>query len=188
METPEADVEIVRLAAILHDVDDYKLNNGEARADSFLREAGAADNVREKVLAVTNAIGFSKSGSRPQFEMIEQAVVSDADKLDAMGAVGVCRTVMYSAATGRKLFDEAEFPKENLTAAEYKDKSRAGNHSINHFFDKLLKLKGAMRTAAGKREAERRHAFMAEFLQEFFAEVRVPEWQAYLEDYLERTK
>lgn len=99
--------------------------------------------------------------------MIEQAVVSDADKLDAMGAVGVCRTVMYSAATGRKLFDEAEFPKENLTAAEYKDKSRAGNHSINHFFDKLLKLKGAMRTAAGKREAERRHAFMAEFLQEF---------------------
>ena len=120
--------------------------------------------------------------------MIEQAVVSDADKLDAMGAVGVCRTVMYSAATGRKLFDEAEFPKENLTAAEYKDKSRAGNHSINHFFDKLLKLQGAMRTAAGKREAERRHAFMAEFLQEFFAEVRMPEWQAYLEDYLERTK
>ena len=114
-ETPEADVEIVRLAAILHDVDDYKLNNGEARADGFLREAGAADDVREKVLAVTNAIGFSKSGSRPQFEMIEQAVVSDADKLDAMGAVGVCRTVMYSAATGRKLFDEAEFPKENLT-------------------------------------------------------------------------
>ena len=109
-ETPEADVEIVRLAAILHDVDDYKLNNGEARADNFLREAAAADDVREKVLAVTNAIGFSKSGSRPQFEMIEQAVVSDADKLDAMGAVGVCRTVMYSAATGRKLFDEAEFP------------------------------------------------------------------------------
>lgn len=57
-ETPEADVEIVRLAAILHDVDDYKLNNGEARADNFLREAGAADDVREKVLAVTNAIGF----------------------------------------------------------------------------------------------------------------------------------
>ena len=71
-ETPEADVEIVRLAAILHDVDDYKLNNGEARADNFLREAGAADDVREKVLAVTNAIGFSKSGSRPQFEMMNK--------------------------------------------------------------------------------------------------------------------
>ena len=175
------------LGAKVHGIPTIGVTWGYGQVEA-MREAGAADDVREKVLAVTNAIGFSKSGSRPQFEMIEQAVVSDADKLDAMGAVGVCRTVMYSAATGRKLFDEAEFPKENLTAAEYKDKSRAGNHSINHFFDKLLKLKGAMRTAAGKREAERRHAFMAEFLQEFFAEVRMPEWQAYLEDYLERTK
>lgn len=187
-ETPEADAEVVRLAAVLHDIDDYKLHNGGARAELFLREAGAADEVREKVLAVIEAIGFSKSGSKPRFTMIEQEVVSDADKLDAMGAVGVCRTVMYSAATGRELFNEREFPKENLTAAEYKDKNRSGNHSVNHFFDKLLKLKGAMQTVAGRREAERRHEFMVMFLQEFFDEVRAPEWRAYLGDYLKRVE
>lgn len=175
-----ADSLVVRLAAILHDVDDYKFESDGMRVQKFLQENSVAEDVRAKVLEVIGAISFSKSGSAPQFKMIEQKIVSDADKLDAMGAIGVCRTVMYSAATGRPLFNAAEFPDENLTPEEYKNKDRKGNHSINHFFDKLLKLKGAMQTKAGRREAERRHQFMVLFLEEFFEETGAVKWLEYL--------
>lgn len=173
----------VRLAAILHDVDDYKLGSDGHRAERFLRENGVEERVRERVLEVIGAISFSKSGSSPKFQMIEQKIVSDADKLDAMGAIGVCRTVMYSAATGRALFNAAEFPNEHLTPEEYKNKNRKGNHSINHFFEKLLKLKNAMQTDAGRKEAEKRHWFMVLFLQEFFDEAQAEKWLQYLQNF-----
>lgn len=176
----EADELVVRLAAILHDVDDYKLGSDGHRAERFLRENNVEERVREQVLEVVGAISFSKSGSTPQFNMIEQKIVSDADKLDAMGAIGVCRTVMYSAAMGRALFNEKEFPNENLTPEEYKNKNRKGNHSINHFFEKLLKLKNAMQTEEGRQEAFRRHKFMILFLEEFFAETGAMLWLEYL--------
>ncbi len=177
-----ADELVVKLAAILHDVDDYKLGVSGERANRFLTENEVAADVAAKVLDVIGAISFSKSGSAPRFDTLEQKIVSDADKLDAMGAIGVCRTVMYSAATGRTLFNAAEFPDENLTPEEYKNKNRRGNHSINHFFDKLLKLKGAMQTETGRREAERRHRFMVAFLEEFFEEVNAPQWAEYLKE------
>ncbi len=178
----EADGTVVRLAAILHDVDDYKLGTDGQRALRFFRENNVSAELAQKVLNVIGAISFSKSGSSPDFETIEQKIVSDADKLDAMGAVGVCRTVMYSAATGRALFNAAELPNENLTPEEYKNKNRKGNHSINHFFDKLLKLKGAMQTETGRRMAAQRHKFMVVFLEEFFEEVNVPQWGEYLKE------
>ena len=180
MEEPLADAEAVRVAVALHDVDDYKLGSDGARAKSFLSEIGAQEDFARKVL-------FSKSGSHPNFQMIEQAIVSDADKLDAVGAIGVCRTVMYSAATKRPLFNEQIFPDENLTPEQYQNKNRATNHAINHFFDKLLKLKGAMQTKVGKMEAEKRHLFMIAFLREFFDEVRADEWQEYLDKFLKQT-
>lgn len=176
-----ADSLVVRLAAILHDVDDYKLGSDGMRVQKFLQENNVAKDVADKMLEVIGVISFSNSGSAPQFKMIEQKIVSDADKLDAMGAIGVCRTVMYSAATGRPLFNAAEFPDEYLTPEEYKNKNRKGNNSINHFFDKLLKLKGAMQTEAGRREAERRHQFMVLFLEEFFNEVGATQWVDYLQ-------
>lgn len=176
-----ADSLVVRLAAILHDVDDYKLGTDGLRVQRFLDENNISFDVAQKVYHVINTISFSKSGSSPKFETIEQKIVSDADKLDAMGAIGVCRTVMYSAATGRHLFDEKEFPDENLTPEEYKNKNRKGNHSINHFFDKLLKLEETMQTEAGRREAECRHKFMLSFLEEFFDEVGADDWQQYLQ-------
>ncbi len=181
---PEADAEAVQLAAVLHDVDDYKISAKGGRAEHFLQTSGVDSVLAGKVLDIIRAISFSKSGSCPQFDMIEQAVVSDADKLDAMGAIGVCRTMMYSAVMLRPLFIEIEFPMENLTADEYKNKARAGNHAINHFFDKLLKLKGAMRTEVGRKEAEKRHRFMVLFLREFFEEIQSPEWRTYLDDFL----
>ncbi len=171
---------VVKLAAILHDVDDYKLGASGERAKQFLAENNVPQDVAARVLEVIGVISFSKSGSTPRFELPEQKIVSDADKLDAMGAIGVCRTVMYSVATGRELFNAAEFPTEHLTPEEYKDKNRRGNHSINHFFDKLLRLKGAVQTETGRREAERRHLFMVAFLEEFFEEMGAVEWLEYL--------
>lgn len=183
-EEPLADAEAVRVAVALHDVDDYKLGSEGARAKSFLSEIGAREDFAQKVLDIIASIGFSKSGSRPHFQMIEQAIVSDADKLDAIGAIGVCRAVMYSAVTKRSLFDKQIFPDENLTSEQYQNKNRATNHTINHFFDKLLKLKGAMQTKVGKREAEKRHLFMIAFLREFFDEMCADEWQEYLNKFL----
>lgn len=180
VESVAADELVVRLATILHDVDDYKLGSDGHRAERFLCENGVEKSVRERVLEVIEAISFSKSGSSPKFKTMEQKIVSDADKLDAMGAIGVCRTVMYSVATGRTLFNAAEFPNEHLTLEEYKNKNRKGNHSINHFFEKLLKLKNAMQTEAGRQEASRRHRFMILFLEEFFVETGAVQWLEYL--------
>ena len=177
-----ADYDVVILAAILHDVDDYKLRGSGDNLERFFKINNVDEKLREKRRVVVESISFSKSGDNPNFEMIEQKIVSDADKLDAMGAIGVCRTIMYSVSTNRALFDNDELPEENLSKEEYKDKNRKGNHSINHFFDKLLKLKGAMQTETGKIEAQKRHDFMVEFLGEFFREVGAKEnWYSILE-------
>ena len=177
-----ADYEVVMLSAILHDVDDYKLGGSGDNLERFFKINNVDENLQCRIKNVINSISFSKSGKSPDFETIEQKIVSDADKLDAMGAIGVCRTIMYSASTNRALFDNDELPKENLTREEYKDKNRKGNHSINHFFDKLLKLKGAMQTEIGKIEAQKRHDFMVEFLREFFREVGAKvDWYKILE-------
>lgn len=162
----------VKMGAILHDVDDYKVDKNGHKVEAFLKENCDDKELSNKVKKIVETISFSSSGSNPDFDMIEQKIVSDADKLDAMGAMGVCRAVIYSAVTNRKLFDNDELPKDNLSYEEYKDKMRKGNHTINHFFDKLLKLKGAMQTKTGKLEAKKRHKFMISFLEQFFVEVK----------------
>ena len=180
----EANEEVVLLSAILHDVDDYKLGGDGKNLERFFRENEIDEELRKKIRNVIENISFSKSGDRPCFETLEEKIVSDADKLDAMGAVGVCRTVMYSTVVKRELFIEEELPVVNLSKEEYMNKNRKGNHSINHFFDKLLKLRNAMQTEAGRKMAEKRHLFMVEFLKEFFDEVDArDEWWNVLKEY-----
>lgn len=170
-EENKADKDVVILSAILHDIDDYKLGGTGNNLEIFFTENNVNKELQNKIRDVVENISFSKSGVRPNFETLEQKIVSDADKLDAIGAIGICRTVMYSVFSKRPLFVDEELPKENLTKEEYKNKDRKGNHSINHFFDKLLKLKNSMQTNKGRLEAEKRHKFMIEFLKEFFNEV-----------------
>lgn len=178
------DITAVKMAAILHDVDDYKLDKNGHKVEAFLQENCEDKQLRSKVKKIVETISFSSSGSNPNFDMIEQKIVSDADKLDAMGAMGVCRAVIYSAVTNRVLFDNNELPRDNLSKEEYKDKTRKGNHTINHFFDKLLKLKGAMQTETGKIEAQKRHDFMISFLEQFFSEVKADKcWFDLLEQF-----
>lgn len=181
---PDADKTVARLGAILHDIDDYKLGENSHKVDKFLDENCDDVEQKEKVRKVVNTISFSKSGDKPNFDMIEQKIVSDADKLDAIGAIGVCRAVIYSAVTKRALFNNEHKPKEKLSIEEYMNKEREENHTINHFFDKLLKLRSAMQTEVGRCEAERRHRFMVAFLNEFFDEVSADdEWYNLLKNF-----
>ena len=142
---PSCDVEIAALAALLHDADDYKLfateNNANTRA--FLAANDATEGETERICEIINAVSFSKNrGHAP--ETLEAKVVQDADRLDAIGAIGIARTFAYGDEHGRSL-----------------------DESVQHFYDKLLLLKDLMNTEAGKEMAGERHAFLEEFLKRY---------------------
>lgn len=157
----EADEEITALAALLHDVDDRKLSPetcqdlGHARG--FLHNCGYPQEKSERVLCIISQISFS-GGKVP--ECLEGKCVQDADRLDAMGAIGIARTFAYGGSMGRRLHDPAG---EDRTT------------SVQHFYDKLLKLEGLMNTASGRKLARERHEFMEEYLQHFYRE-----WEGFL--------
>ncbi len=183
---PEADSFIVLMSALLHDIDDHKMGTDGNETQRFLSALDLDKQTIHKILSTVCAIGFSKSGAAPEFETLEQKIVSDADKLDAMGTMGILRTIQFSITINRPLFNRDIFPEENLTPAVYNDMNRATNTAINHFFDKLLKLKNALQTESGKALGQQRHAFMVDFLRHFFAENNCPDWQDYLTAYLQK--
>lgn len=184
-ETPEANDFIVKMSALLHDIDDHKLKTDGKNALRFLRNLNLEKELIDEILSTIDAIGFASSGSNPDFKTIEMKLLFDADKLDAIGAIGICRAILFGAWSNRPLFDENIFPKNNLSKEEYKNLSREENHTINHFFDKLLKLQNAMQTETGQKEALKRHDFMVAFLRQFFEEQNLKNWQEYLGNYLE---
>lgn len=185
----EADEEIVMLAALLHDVDDYKfvgIENSKKllNAKKIMQMAGVLPYKQDIVCDIILNMGYSNvlKGIRPKTK--EGAVVSDADMLDAMGAVAIVRTIEYASSKNAKIFDPKVLPLSNLSANEYQKMSKEQAPAINHFFDKLLKLKGLMLTHAAKEEAEKRHQFMISFLKEFFLELNQESWLQFLESYL----
>lgn len=146
---PGCDREIVSLAALLHDADDPKLFSTEKNANArrCLAELGTSPEETEKICGVINGVSFSKNrGRRP--DTLEGAIVQDADRLDAIGAVGVARTFAYGGEHGRSLED-----------------------SVAHFHEKLLLLAEEMNTAAGREMALERHAFLEAFLREYEKEL-----------------
>lgn len=177
---PRANDFIVEMCALLHDVDDRKLNPGGNKAEMFLRELGLDEKIVNTIIETIASIDFATTGSHPRLKTTEMKLLFDSDKLDAIGAIGICRAILFGSWAQRPLFDENCFPKKNLTSEEYKDLTRKENNTINHFFDKLLKLKNAMQTEAGRAEAEKRHKTMVIFLKEFFSEQNLPQWTAYL--------
>lgn len=143
---------VLQLAALLHDVDDHKINPTGGAARKFLESIQTDSHIVETVLDTISPISFSVSGPHPHFETIEQKLLSDADKLDAIGSIGICRTIAYGTAHHRPLYGEP------------------GKDTLSHFYDKLLLLKDSMQTDAGRIEAERRHQTMETFLNEFYLE------------------
>ncbi len=168
----DVDMEIVALAALLHDIADAKFYDGDETvgpimAKKFLQEEGASQEQINHVVSIIENVSF-KGGNAPKtFDSPELWVVQDADRLDALGAIGIARTFNYGGFKNRVLYDPSIPPKNNMTPNEYRA-SKAP--TINHFYEKLLLLKDLMHTETGKKMAVKRHEFMENYLSQFYAE------------------
>ena len=170
----KADLFIVSLGALFHDIADPKFHNGDETigpkiTNAFLRKEKVDELVINHVINIIKHISFKNSLENPKeiFNSIELKVVQDADRLDAIGAIGIARCFNYGGFKNRALYDPEIEPNLKMTKEEYK-KSKAP--TINHFYEKLLLLKDNMNTKTGKIIAQKRHSFMDEFLQQFLDE------------------
>jgi len=164
---PEADGEIVRLAVLLHDVSDAKYADSKEAEERILRELDLTDEQRQHLREIIASVSFN-GGNELEARTIEAKIVKDADRLDAIGAIGIARTFAYGGAKGRKLYDESEAARTQMSVEEYRTKSTA---SVTHFYEKLLLLKDRMVTDKGRQMAEQRHAFMVAFLEQLQKEL-----------------
>ena len=168
----EVDEFVVSLGALLHDIADSKFHNGDESigprvAAEFLQSQQIDTNVIEHVVQIINNISFKGGKVARTFSSIELDVVQDADRLDAIGAIGIARTFNYGGFKNRAIYNPDIAPDLNMTKEEYK-KSTAP--TINHFYEKLLLLKDKMNTETGKKLAIQRHEFMELYLEQFYKE------------------
>lgn len=170
-EQENADMLIVQLAALLHDVDDVKLSpethETKRNVVIFMINSGVDDKVIASVCKIINEVSFAGIDSVVP-STIEGKCVQDADRLDAMGAIGIARTFAYGGSKGRRIHDPDIKPMTNMNKADYQQNHNST--SINHFYEKLLLLKDMINTESAKKMIEHRQAVMKEYLVEFMAE------------------
>ena len=168
----DADMFIVELGALLHDIADSKFHDGNEqigpqKAREFLLLEGLSDEIISHVQNIINNISF-KGGKLPQkFKSPELDVIQDADRLDALGAIGIARAFNYGGHKGRTIYNPEITPDLNMSKEQYK---KGDAPTLNHFYEKLLLLKNLMNTATGKKLADERHEFMVTYLEQFFKE------------------
>lgn len=167
-----ADLFLVELAALLHDVADWKFAGGDHEAGpraarQWLESIGVEASAVDHVCWIIAGLSFKGAGVATPMQTLEGQIVQDADRLDALGAIGIARTFAYGGHKGQAMHDPAIPPQMHASFEAYK--TNVGT-TINHFYEKLLLLKERMNTATGKRLAEERHAFMERYLDQFFAE------------------
>lgn len=167
-----ADNFVVELGALLHDIADAKFHGGDenigpSMAGQFLSSLGVEGDVISHVVKIIENISFKGGQLVLSFKSIELNIVQDADRLDALGAIGIARAFNYGGFKNRKLYDPEIKPKLNKTKEEYKGSTEP---TLNHFYEKLFLLKDRMNTNAGKRLAEERHRFMKVYVEQFYAE------------------
>jgi uncharacterized protein len=165
---------VVSLAALLHDIADSKFHNGNEEigpkiAENFLINENVPKEIITHVVEIIKNMSFKNSFSenKNKFSSIELKVVQDADRLDAIGAIGIARCFNYGGFKNRALYNPEILPNLNLTKEEYKNSTAP---TINHFYEKLLLLKDKMNTTSGKKIAENRHQFMVNYLNQFYDE------------------
>lgn len=168
----EADLFVVEMGALLHDIADFKFHNGDEtigprKAREFLVSLGVEKEVISHVEKIIAHISFKGAAHRQEFRSAELDVVQDADRLDAIGAIGIARTFNYGGHKGRSIYDPGIPPVQEMTKETYKKNT---SPTINHFYEKLLLLKDRMNTRTGKELALERHRFMEQYLDRFYAE------------------
>ncbi|HKJ41608.1 MAG TPA: HD domain-containing protein [Sunxiuqinia sp.] len=170
-EEEKADLFLVEMAALLHDLDDWKLSsksdNEPKQAARWMNEIDVEPIARQRILTIIEEVSFKGAGVKTNPSSLEAQVVQDADRLDAIGAIGIARTFAYGGRKNRLIYDPAVKPEMHDSFSDYQ-KSTAP--TINHFYEKLLLLKDRMNTSSGRQIAEERHHFMEDFLTQFFHE------------------
>lgn len=170
--TEKVDLFTMELGAIFHDIADSKFYDGNEeigprKTRDFLESLKIEKKIIINVEKIVKNISFKGGRDKQKFKSIELDVVQDADRLDAIGAIGIARTFNYGGFKHREIYNPKIKPNLNMTKEEYQKSNSA---SLNHFYEKLLLLKGRMNTQTGKKMAEHRHNFMEQFLKEFFRE------------------
>ncbi|MCY1636259.1 HD domain-containing protein [Marinifilum sp. D737] len=171
-EDEKVDLFVVELGALLHDIADSKFHNGDEsvgpkKAREFLSSVETDEDVIVHVEQIISNISFKGGKEAQKFKSLELDVIQDADRMDAIGAIGIARTFNYGGHKNREIYNPEIEPNLNMTKEEYKNSSAP---TINHFYEKLLLLKDRMNTKAGKALAEQRHQFMEQYLNQFYRE------------------
>ena len=168
----DADLFVVSLGALLHDIADAKFHDGDETigprmAETFLHAQYLPENIITGVLNIVRFVSFKNRKEKPAIPSIELQIVQDADRLDAMGALGIARAFSYGGFKGREMYNPDIAPAPDMSKEEYK---QSESTTINHFYEKLLLLKDMMNTDTGKKMAGQRHRFMEKFLRQFYSE------------------
>lgn len=173
--TEDVNLEVVELGALLHDIADPKFHNGDESlalkiSTSYLESQNVDQGIIDQVLFIIQHISFKNKGQLPNSIPMELQVVQDADRLDAIGAIGIARTFNFGGFKNNLMYDPGITPNLNMSKEEYK---KSNGTTINHFYEKLLLLKDMMNTPKGKELAEQRHEVMVRFLDDFYKEWNV---------------
>ena len=168
----DCDLIVVKLGALLHDIADSKFHGGDETvgpktARTFLESQNVKEDIILHVIAIIENISFKGGNFEKKFNSKELEIVQDADRLDAIGAIGIARTFNYGGFKNRPLYNPNIQPNMNMNKEEYKNSE---SPTLNHFYEKLLLLKDKMNTETGKKIAQKRHNFMMTFLSQFYAE------------------
>ena len=170
--TENCNATIVALGALLHDIADSKFHNGDEtigprKAKSYLESQQVSQEIIDHVIAIIENISFKGGNFEKQFTSKELDIVQDADRLDAIGAIGIARTFNYGGFKNRTIYNPEIVPNLAMSKLEYKNSE---SPTINHFYEKLLLLKDKMNTETGKKLAQKRHDFMQVYLNQFYDE------------------
>ena len=168
----DCDIMVVKLGALLHDIADSKFYDGDETigpktARAFLESENVFEETINHVINIIENISFKGGNFENKFSSKELEIVQDADRLDAIGAIGIARTFNYGGFKNRALYNPSIAPNLNMSKEEYKNSDAP---TLNHFYEKLLLLKDKMNTATGKKIALERHKYMENFLSQFYAE------------------
>jgi len=168
----KVDLFIVALGALLHDIADSKFHDGDETVgpkitQDFLDQHKVEERITDHIVSIIKNISFKGGNQSKTFDSNELQVVQDADRLDAIGAIGIARTFNYGGFKNRKLYDPEVKPQLDMNPETYK---KSNSPTINHFYEKLLLLKDRMNTETGRKIAEQRHTYMEDFLEQFYGE------------------